>query len=232
MKDKLTICYEDNHLLVINKPSGMLSQGDRTGDGTARDVVMQFIKERDQKPGNVFAHPAHRLDRPVSGLLIMAKTSKGLSRMTQLFRNREVDKCYLAVCKANRDLIQFGQHHTIKGYISKDRKRNIVRHHETPYKDAKQAITKIERLRIADGLHILKCYPITGRPHQIRIQLASIGLPILGDKKYGRKEVEHPIFHLHSWSAGFIHPVKKERIDIVASFPHNGQWPMITKEML
>lgn len=211
-----TIVYEDNHLIAINKPSGMLVQGDITGDIPLTELMKKFIKERDSKPGNVFVGLIHRLDRPVSGLVLLAKTSKSLERMNRIFATREVTKEYLAKThfKPKKEA------ETLRHYLLKNEKENYVKAFDHAERDAKESILsyKIYSKKGADT--ILKITPQTGRSHQIRVQLAAIGCPIIGDTKYGssRSNADQSIC-LHSWKLRFIHPIQKEELTIETQQP-------------
>jgi 23S rRNA pseudouridine1911/1915/1917 synthase len=216
--------YEDNHLLALYKPAGMLIQGDRTGDETLLDIGKSYIKKKYNKPGAVYLHPVHRLDRPVSGVSVFARTSKALSRMNELFREHKITKTYIAIVNermpANKGkLIDF---------IKKDTKTNtarIVAGKSNRSKDAKKAELEYrEMARIAKN-HLIKVLPKTGRPHQIRVQLSHVGCPIMGDVKYGsKKRNEYDIIFLHALSLEFVHPVKKEPMKISAAPPKLQDW--------
>lgn len=232
MEFKPEILFEDNHLIAINKPSGMLSQGDRTGDLSIRDHMMNYIKARDKKPGNVFLHPVHRLDRPVSGCLLMAKTSKALSRLAALFKERKVTKSYVAISTSNDALPELGRSKVIRGFIRKDRTRNIVTHSFKEMRDGKEAITEIERLSVAQPYQVILCRPQTGRAHQIRIQLSAIGLPIVGDVKYGGDKADPRSIYLHAFQLSFVHPVRKEEVTIKAQVPSDGLWQSLEVDTL
>lgn len=205
----------------------MLSQGDSTADPSARDIYMAFIKERDHKPGNVYLHPTHRLDRPVSGCLLMAKTSKGLSRMTQLFKSRDVHKKYIAISTSRDRDRAFGETLDIRGFIRKDKRNNRVEHKSKPFADAKSAQTLVTCLAHVNGYFVLSCEPKTGRSHQIRVQLASVGLPIVGDVKYGGEKYKEGFIHLHAHGLRFEHPIKKEQINIECQVPGYGLWHLV-----
>lgn len=212
------ILYEDNHLLIVNKRAGDIVQGDKTGDEPLADKYKAFIAQRDGKPGKVFMGIPHRLDRPVSGLTVLAKTSKCLTRMTALFRNGEVHKTYWAlVC--NKPEHQSGE---LVNKLVKNEKMNksfIVPENNTN-KDAKLARLKYSMIRSTDRYYLLEVELLTGRHHQIRCQLAGIGCVIKGDLKYGAKR-SNPDggISLHAENIKFIHPVKQNEIDISAPVP-------------
>ena len=213
---KTQILYEDNHILIINKNVGQLVQGDKTGDKSLLELLKSFIKERDQKPGNVFLGLVHRIDRPTSGLVIYAKTSKALSRLTQMVKNREIKKTYWAIVP--KEIIPQSQ--TLTHYLKKNEKNNkaIVYNKETD--GAKKAILNYQIIKTLDNYMLLEIDLQTGRHHQIRAQLSKIGVPIKGDLKYGapRSNPDGGI-SLHARSLEFIHPVSKEQINITAPTP-------------
>lgn len=215
------ILYEDNHLLALNKPAGWLVQGDDTGDPTLTDWGKAYLKEKYAKPGAVFLHPVHRIDRPVSGLVLFARTDKALGRLTTLFRERKVTKTYLALAlHAPRQTSGELRH-----FLIKDEKRNVVTALPRPAAGAKEAILLYEYIGMAGASHLLRIHPLTGRPHQIRVQLAAIGCPILGDLKYGAPEpLPDASIGLHSFSLALEHPVKKEALEISAPTPRTAWW--------
>lgn len=212
------IIYEDNHLIIINKKVGQLVQGDKTGDESLLELIKNFIKERDAKPGNVFLGLVHRIDRPTSGLVIYAKTSKALSRLTQMVKNREIKKTYWALVP--KEMIPQSQR--LVHFLQKNEKNNkaIVFPRETP--GAKEAILTYQIIKTLDNYMLLEIDLETGRHHQIRAQLSKIGVPIKGDLKYGapRSNPDGGI-SLHARKLEFIHPVTKENIEIVAPVPQN-----------
>ncbi|MCT4325321.1 RluA family pseudouridine synthase [Elizabethkingia anophelis] len=212
------IVYEDNHLLVINKQVGQLVQGDKTGDKSLLDEIKDFIKIRDHKPGNVFLGLVHRIDRPTSGLVIYAKTSKALSRLTQMVKNREIEKTYWAIVP--KEMIPLEQ--KLIHYLHKNEKNNKATVFEKVTEGAKEARLHYKVIRTLDNYYLLEIDLETGRHHQIRAQLAKIGIPIKGDLKYGapRSNPDGGI-HLHARKLSFIHPVTKEAIEIIA--PTNPQ---------
>jgi len=218
------VVYEDNHIIAVNKPPGVLVQGDKTGDTPLVDYVKAYVKVRYKKTGDVFLGVIHRLDRPVSGTIIYARTSKGLSRMTELFRNREVEKTYWAITKTRpRPLAAKLEH-----YLLKDKSRNVAKAYlrrGNRTKDAKHSILTYELKSALDAHYLLEVKPETGRPHQIRVQLASNGTPIIGDVKYGFPNAndDGSIF-LHCRSMSFIHPVKKTPVTIESDPPDVFGW--------
>lgn len=212
---KEQIVYEDNHIIVINKLPSEIVQGDKTGDMPLSEKIKHFIKLRDNKPGNVFCGVIHRLDRPVSGLVIFAKTSKALSRFNELFREKTIQKTYLAVVK-NKPPKESDK---LTHYLVKNEKTNMSRAYTKPTGDALKAELEYELLTSSDNYHLLKIKLLTGRHHQIRCQLSAIGSPIKGDIKYGfNRTNEGGFIHLHSYQLNFTHPVKQEEI-ILNAFP-------------
>ena len=212
------IVFEDNHLLIINKNVGQLVQGDKTGDASLLDFIKDFIKKRDQKPGNVFLGLVHRIDRPTSGLVIYAKTSKALTRLTQMVKNREIKKTYWAVVA--KEIIPQSQR--LVHYLYKNEKTNKSTVFIKPTENAKEAALNYKILKSLDNFQLLEIDLETGRHHQIRAQLSKIGVPIKGDLKYGssRSNPDGGI-HLHARRLEFIHPVTKENLVIEAKVPQN-----------
>lgn len=212
------IVFEDNHLLVINKKAGQLVQGDKTGDLSLLDLIKNFIKVRDQKPGNVFLGLVHRIDRPTSGLVIYAKTSKALSRLTQMVKNREIKKTYWAVVPKT----EIPKKQRLINYLQKNEKNNKATVFPKATEGAKEAILNYELIKTLDNFQLLEVDLETGRHHQIRAQLSKIGVPIKGDLKYGsaRSNPDGGI-HLHARALEFTHPVTKENIKITAPVPQN-----------
>lgn len=217
MKDP-KVLFEDNHLLIINKPTGWLVQADKTGDTTLTDWARDYIKNKFNKPGDAFLHPTHRLDRPVSGVIVFARTSKALERMNKLFREDEVEKTYLAIVKDKpREMEETLIHH-----IEKDSIKNTVRAFTRPNKNTKQAELTYDVLAIGDSHSLVRVRPKTGRPHQIRVQLAKIECPIKGDLRYGYPKANpDKSLNLHSFQIAFVHPVKKELMKITCK----PDWP-------
>ncbi|MFY0601076.1 MAG: RluA family pseudouridine synthase [Cyclobacteriaceae bacterium] len=217
MKDPKVI-YEDNHLLVVNKPTGWLVQGDKTGDRTLTDWAKVYIKRKYDKPGDVYLHPTHRLDRPVSGILIFARTSKSLERMNKFFRENEIQKTYLAIVKGKPAEME----ETLTHYIEKDSKKNTVRAFTRAKTNAKHAELSYDVLAIGDSHSLLRVKPKTGRPHQIRVQLSKIDCPIKGDLRYGYPKANpDKSINLHAFQISFVHPVKKEPVKISCK----PEWP-------
>lgn len=224
------IVYEDNHIIVINKLPSEIVQGDKTGDMPLSEKIKNFIKVRDNKPGNVFCGVIHRLDRPVSGLIIFAKTSKALSRFNELFREKTIQKTYLAVVK-NRPPKEADK---LIHFITKNEKTNMSKAHIKPVPDALRAELDYELIASSDNYHLLKIALHTGRHHQIRAQLSAIGCPIKGDLKYGFARTNDGGFiHLHSYRIDFVHPIKDEPISI-KEFPvtSDAVWNYFSKQTI
>ena len=215
----LEVLYEDNHLIAINKKSGDIVQGDKTGDTPLSDFVKAYIKKKYKKPGEVFLGTIHRLDRPTSGIVLYAKTSKALSRMNEQFRNKKVKKIYWAVV----DKPTPNNSGTLENYLQKNQKQN--KSYVTKGENGKHAILDYNLLKKLDNFYHLEIKPKTGRHHQIRVQLANIGCIIKGDLKYGAKRSnKNASIHLLAQKLEFTHPVKKESITIIAPAPKDSVW--------
>lgn len=222
----MKILFEDNHLIAVNKPNNVLVQGDETGDETLADQVKQYIKEKYEKPGDVYLGIIHRLDRPVSGVTIFARTSKALERMNKIFAEREVKKTYWAVVGRRPENL-YGH---LTHFILKDSAKNVVKAYDTMSnraKGAKQADLDYELIAEIGDCFLLKIDLQTGRSHQIRAQLAKMGCPIRGDVKYGFPTPnKDSSIHLHCKNISFEHPVKKELVNLTASVPKDQVWKM------
>ncbi len=218
------VIFEDNHLLAINKPTGWLVQSDRTGDFTALEWAKEYIKVRYKKPGKVFLSPVHRIDRPASGVVLMGRTSKGLSRMNQLIKDREVKKVYWMVSMTAPPEPSARLEH----YILKEKMKNQVKAipiNKNPPKKAKKAILTFELVAEIEGRFLIRVELETGRPHQIRAQMAAIGCSIIGDLKYGAPEpLPDQEIALHAAQMRFVHPVRNEAVTIVADPPETEMW--------
>jgi len=215
----LEVLYEDNHIIAINKKSGDIVQGDKTGDAPLSDFVKAYIKKKYNKPGEVFLGTIHRLDRPTSGVVLYARTSKALSRMNEQFREKQVQKTYWAVV----DSAPANDSGTLENYLLKNQKQN--KSYVTKGSDGKHAILDFKMLKKLDNFFHLEIKPKTGRHHQIRVQLAHIGCIIKGDLKYGAKRSNKDAsIHLLAQKLEFLHPVKKEPITIVAPAPKDSIW--------
>jgi len=220
---KVEILYEDNHLLVVNKKVSDIVQGDQTGDTSLDRLLKELIRERDGKPGEVFLGIPHRIDRPVSGAVIFAKTGKALTRLTRMFREKEVEKIYHAIVE-NLPLQREG---TLVHYLTRNTKQNKSYVHEKEVPASKQAILHYRVLASSDHYHLLEITLETGRHHQVRAQMASIGCVIKGDRKYGAKRTnKNGGISLHARQVAFMHPVRKERIEIVAPYPKMDIFPV------
>jgi len=222
---KLEILYEDNHLLAINKTAGVLVQGDETGDEPLVEICKKYIKEKYSKPGEVFLGVVHRLDRPVSGVVVFARTSKALERMNALFRDRETKKTYWVIVQ-NKPAKESG---TLIHWLVKNETKNKTTAYAKENKEGQRSELSYQFLQQRSGYFLLEVNPITGRPHQIRAQLASMGCPIVGDLKYGYATANSDkSICLHARQLEFIHPVKKEKILITASLPGNDFWNLFS----
>ena len=216
--NKPQVIYEDNHLLILDKPVNWLVQGDETGDRTLTDWGMEYLRRKYNKPGRVFCHPCHRLDRPVGGIVVFARTSKAADRMAKLFQNQEVEKVYLADVQ-DRPAESEG---TLVHWLEKDQKRNVVNAYEKQKGKSKRAELSYRMLASHGNHSLLEVKPKTGRPHQIRVQMRKLGCPIRGDLKYGYpKPNQDKSISLHCHRMSFVHPVKKEKV----SFTSKPNWP-------
>lgn len=223
-KDNLQVLHEDNHLIVVNKRVGDIVQGDKTGDKPLSEVVKEYIKEKYNKPGEVFLGVVHRLDRPTTGIVAFARTSKALSRMNELFSNRETQKTYWAVVKNKPEKSKDKLVH----YLKRNEKNNTSKAHLKEVPDSKLASLEYQIIKELNNYTALEIELHTGRHHQIRAQLSTIGSPIKGDLKYGfdRSNPDGGI-HLHARKLHFIHPVSKEEITIIAPTPDDVIWNAI-----
>lgn len=217
----MTVVYEDNHIIVVNKSASEIVQGDKTGDTPLSETVKQYLKEKYAKPGNVFLGVTHRLDRPVSGLVVFAKTSKALSRLNEMFRLNQVKKTYWALVK-ERPEAEEGE---LVHYMVRNEKQNKSYAYTKEMKNSKKAVLDYKVIARSDNYYLLEVDLKTGRHHQIRCQLAKMGCPIKGDLKYGfpRSNPDGSIC-LHARKISFIHPVTKELIEIKAPLPEGNLW--------
>lgn len=221
------VLYEDNHLIGVNKKAGDITQGDKTGDETLPDKVKSWLKVKYDKPGNVFCGVIHRLDRPTSGIVLLAKTSKGLSRMNAMFQKKQVQKTYWAIVE-NKPSTDSG---SLSDYLKKNDKQNksYVVKKDTP--EAKHAELDFKLIASSDRYHLLEINPRTGRHHQIRTQLSHLGSVIKGDLKYGAKRSNGDgSISLHARKIQFTHPVSQESISITAPVPKDNLWKWFEKE--
>lgn len=217
----MKVVYEDNHIIIVNKCSGEIVQGDKTGDKPLSETVKEYIKQKYNKPGNVFLGVVHRLDRPVSGLVVFAKTSKALSRLNDMFRTGDVHKTYWAIVK-RRDIAMEG---TLTDWLTRNERQNKSYAHEREVSGAKKAVLKYKVRAVADNYMLIEVTLLTGRHHQIRCQLSHMGCPIKGDLKYGapRSNPDGSI-SLLSRRVEFVHPVSKETIVAYADVPDDRLW--------
>lgn len=217
----MQVLYEDNHIIIVYKQSGEIVQGDKTGDKPLSETIKEWIKQKYAKPGNVFLGVVHRLDRPVSGIVVFAKTSKALSRLNNMFRNGEVRKTYWAMVQTAPNMPEA----TLTNWLVRNEKQNksYVYNNEMP--NAKQAILKYKTIGQTEHYTLLEVNLLTGRHHQIRCQLAAMGCPIKGDLKYGalRSNPDGSI-SLLSHKVEFIHPVSKQKIVVVSPLPTEKVW--------
>jgi len=219
--------YEDNHLLLVNKRVSDIVQGDSSGDASLDVLLKEFIKWRDHKPGEVFLGIPHRLDRPVSGVVVFAKTSKALSRMAALFREKEVRKIYHAIVE-HCPVPESG---TLEHYLTRNTRQNKSYVHPKEVKGSKKARLHYQKIASSDRYHLLEIELETGRHHQIRAQLAGIGSVIKGDRKYGaRRSNKNGGISLHARKISFVHPVKGERLEVMAPYPKMDIFPVFFKK--
>jgi 23S rRNA pseudouridine1911/1915/1917 synthase len=223
-KNNLQILYEDNHLIVVNKRAGDIVQGDKTGDKPLSEVVKEYIKDKYNKPGEVFLGVVHRLDRPTTGIVVFARTSKALTRMNELFSNRETQKTYWAIVKNKPK----NPEDKLVHYLKRNEKNNTSKAHTKEVPESKLASLDYKIIKELNHYFALEIHLHTGRHHQIRAQLSAIGSPIKGDLKYGfdRSNPDGGI-HLHARKLAFIHPVSKENLIIVAAVPNDVIWNAI-----
>lgn len=220
-KDNLDVLYEDNHIIAINKRVGDIVQGDKTGDKPLGEIVDEYLRVKYNKPGNAFVGIVHRLDRPTTGLVILAKTSKAMERLNAMFKEREMQKTYWAIVKNKPEHEQA----TLVHYITRNNKKNVCKAHIKEVPNSRYASLTYTVIGKLNNYYVLEVDLHTGRHHQIRAQLAAIGCPIKGDLKYGftRSNPDGGI-SLHARRLSFIHPVKKEEIVIVAPTPDDAVW--------
>jgi len=220
-KNNLQVLYEDNHLIAVNKRVGDIVQGDKTGDKPLSEVVKEYIKDKYNKPGEVFLGVVHRLDRPTTGIVVFARTSKALTRLNELFKNRETQKTYWAIVKNKPSK----ESNTLVHYLKRNEKTNMSKAHIKEVPESKLASLDYKVIKALNNYYALEVELHTGRHHQIRAQLAAIGSPIKGDLKYGfdRSNPDGGI-HLHARQLSFTHPVSKENLTILAPVPDESVW--------
>ncbi len=220
-KENLLVLYEDNHIIIINKRAGDIVQGDKTGDKPLSDVVKEYLKDKYHKPGNVFLGTVHRLDRPTSGIVIFARTSKALERLNKMLRNKEIKKTYWAVVKKGPQK----EKDTLIGFLKKNQKNNKSTSYQKEISGSKKSILHYSIIKKLDHYSLLEIDLETGRHHQIRCQLAAIGSPLKGDLKYGAaRSNKNGSIHLHARKINFTHPVNKEDVEITAPLPKDPIW--------
>jgi len=220
-QNNLQVLFEDNHIIIVNKRAGDIVQGDKTGDTPLSDVVKAYLKNKYNKPGNVYLGTVHRLDRPTSGIVIFAKTSKALPRLNKLFLSKDIKKTYWAVVKQPPPKPEG----TLVHWLKKNQKTNKSYAFNKEVKDSKKAILHYKTIKKLDNYTLLEINLETGRHHQIRVQLSSIGSPLKGDLKYGfDRSNKDASIHLHARAIAFIHPVKKEQILVSAPLPNDAIW--------
>lgn len=225
-KSNLKVLYEDNHIIIVNKRSGDIVQGDKTGDKPLSEVVKEYLKDKYNKPGNVYLGVTHRLDRPTTGIVVFAKTSKALPRLNKLFSDKKVNKTYWAVVKQKPQT----EKDTLTHWLKKNPRNNKSTSYNHEIKDSKKAILHYKVIKTLNNYYLLEINLETGRHHQIRCQLATIDSPIKGDLKYGfDRSNKDASIHLHSRKIEFIHPVSKEQIMVVAPTPKDPIWDACTK---
>ena len=218
---KMQVLYEDNHLIIVNKAAGEIVQGDKTGDKPLSEMVKEYLKVKYNKSGNVFCGVTHRLDRPTSGVVVFAKTSKALSRLNEMFKKGQMDKTYWAIVKKR----PAKEEDTLTHYLIKTERNNKSTAYDTEKPNTKKAVLHYKLIASSDNYHLLEVDLETGRHHQIRCQLSKIGSPIKGDLKYGA-ERSNPdgSISLHARKISFIHPVSKEKIEVTAPVPEDSLW--------
>lgn len=222
------VVYEDNHLIAVNKRPSQLCQGDSTGDLTLVDHIKLYLKAKYNKPGNVYLGVIHRIDRPVSGVVIYARTSKALPRMNNMFRDGNIQKTYYAVVEGHVDVPEARLVH----FMTRNQGQNKSYVSDTRKPESKEAILSYKVVKSLDNYTLLRIQLETGRHHQIRAQLAHIGFPIKGDVKYGaRRANKDRSIHLHAHSIEFIHPVSKEEIRISSAPPADRIWELVANKM-
>ena len=220
-KENLQVLFEDNHIVIVNKRSGDITQGDKTGDKPLSDVVKEYVKEKYNKAGNVFLGVVHRLDRPTSGVIIFARTSKALERLNKMLRDKIISKTYWAVIKNHPEK----EKNTLINYLKKNPKNNKSSVYTKEIDGSKKAILHYNVIKKLDNYSLVEIDLETGRHHQIRAQLSFIGFPIKGDLKYGfNRSNKDGSIHLHARKIEFVHPVTKEQISVIAPTPQEVIW--------
>ena len=228
----MEVVYEDNHIIIVNKQSGEIVQGDKTGDRPLSDIVKDYIKEKYQKPGAVFLGVVHRLDRPVGGLVMFARTSKALTRLNKMFAEGEVHKTYWAIVESEKCIVKSEEFATAEHWLVRNEQQNksYAYDHEVPH--SKKAVLKYRVLATGERYTLVEVQLMTGRHHQIRCQLSALGMPIKGDRKYGaRRSNPDGSISLLSHRIAFIHPVSKEPICLESPVPDDNLWQSLKKNV-
>ena len=226
----MEVVYEDNHIIIVNKQSGEIVQGDKTGDRPLSDIVKDYIKEKYQKPGAVFLGVVHRLDRPVSGLVVFARTSKALTRLNKMFADGQVHKTYWAIVERGEKPEVRGEWRTLENWIVRNEQQNksYAYDHEVPR--SKHALLRYRTIGVGERYDLVEVQLMTGRHHQIRCQLSTMGCPIKGDLKYGAKRSNPDgSISLNAHRIEFIHPVSKEKISMESPLPDDNLWQSLKK---
>ena len=227
--NEIEVLYEDNHIIAVNKKSSDIVQGDKTGDTPLSDFVKKYLKKKYNKPGQVFVGTIHRIDRPVSGIVLFAKTSKALSRLNAMFQTKDIQKTYWAVVK-NKPAATSGK---LVHYLKKNEAKNMSKAFAKETPGALRSELDYELIGNSDNYFLLEIKPLTGRHHQIRVQLSAMGCPIKGDLKYGfDRSNKDASIHLHARKIEFIHPVKQEKIVIIAPAPKERLWLEFEKQIV
>ena len=220
-RENLQVLFEDNHIIIVNKRAGDISQGDKTGDKPLSDVVKEYIKEKYNKPGEVFLGVVHRLDRPTSGIIIFARTSKALERLNKMLREKTIHKTYWAVVKNQPKK----EKDSLINFLKKNPKNNKSTAYNKEIDGSKKAVLHYKTIKKLDNYSLLEIDLETGRHHQIRCQLANIGSPIKGDLKYGfKRSNKDGSIHLHARKINFIHPVSKKEVSVTAPLSKDPIW--------
>ncbi|HEX8515571.1 MAG TPA: RluA family pseudouridine synthase [Bacteroidia bacterium] len=226
--NKIEVLYEDNHIIAVNKRPSDIVQGDKTGDAPLSDFVKEYVKKKYDKPGEVFIGTVHRIDRPVSGIVLFARTSKALARLNQMFQTKEIRKTYWAVVK-DKPAKESGK---LVHYLKKNEAKNMSKAFDKEQPGTLRSELDYQLICSSDNYHLLEVKPLTGRHHQIRVQLSSMGCPIKGDLKYGfNRSNKDASIHLHARKIEFIHPVKKEPVTITAPPPDEVLWNEFVKRV-
>ena len=226
----MEVVYEDNHIIIVNKQSGEIVQGDKTGDRPLSDIVKDYIKEKYQKPGAVFLGVVHRLDRPVNGLVVFARTSKALTRLNKMFAEGQVHKTYWAIVERGEKPEVRGEWRTLENWIVRNEQQNksYAYDHEVPR--SKHALLRYRTIGVGERYDLVEVQLMTGRHHQIRCQLSTMGCPIKGDLKYGAKRSNPDgSISLNAHRIEFIHPVSKEKICLESPLPDDNLWQSLKK---